>query len=288
MRKLLKGFLWLVVILVVAVGVVAFLGSQRPNKVYDVAVTVPDIPVDSTLLARGQHISHIWGCRDCHGSNLGGQDIIPPGNPVAYVVAPNLTGGKGGQGAVLTDEDWVRAIRYGLHTDGKPLYIMPSKDWTAMSDYDVMAVIRYMQTVEPVDNETYGSYLGPLGYVLSGIGALQMWEAEHIDFSLPPNNDIVKAPTAEYGAYIANNCMGCHKPNLKGGKHNDPNFPPVPDITMTGEFGSWTKDQFLSALKTGVRPDGRQMDPMHMPWRAFSHMDEIEMDAIYAYLRTQE
>lgn len=288
MRKLLKGFLWLVVILVVAVGVVAFLGSQRPNKVYDVAVTVPDIPVDSTLLARGEHISFIWGCRDCHGSNLGGQDIIPPGNPVAYVVAPNLTSGKGGQGAVLTDEDWVRAIRYGLHTDGKPLYIMPSKDWTAMSDYDVMAVIRYLQTVEPVDNETYGSYLGPLGYVLSGIGALQMWEAEHIDFTLPPNNDVVKAPTAEYGAYIANNCMGCHKPNLKGGKHNDPNFPPVPDITMTGEFGSWTKEQFITAISTGVRPDGRQMDPMHMPWRAFSHMDEIEMDAIYAYLRTQE
>jgi mono/diheme cytochrome c family protein len=117
---------------------------------------------------------------------------------------------------------------------------------------------------------------------------LQMWEAEHIDFTRPPNNDIVKAATAEYGAYIASNCMGCHKPNLKGGKHNDPDFPPVPNITMTGEFGSWSKDQFISALTTGVRPDGRQMNPMQMPWRAFSHMDEIELDAIYAYLRSQK
>jgi mono/diheme cytochrome c family protein len=286
MRKLLKGVLWLVVILVVAVGIVAWMGSNRPNKVYTVAVTVPDIPVDSTLLARGQHISHIWGCRDCHGDNLGGLEMIPAGNPVAYVTAPNLTSGRGGQASLLTDEDWIRAIRYGLHTDGKPLWIMPSSDWTAMSDYDVMAVIRYMQTVEPVDNELYGSYLGPLGYILAGLGQLQMWEAEHIDFTKQPNNTVVKAATVEYGAYIASNCMGCHKPNLKGGKHNDPDFPLVPDITMTGDFGNWSKAQFVSALTTGVRPDGRQMSPMHMPWRAFSHMDEIEVDAVYAYLRT--
>jgi len=286
MRKILKGILWLVIILVVAVSVIAWIGSNRPNKVYTVAVTVPDIPVDSTLLARGQHISHIWGCRDCHGDNLGGQEMIPAGNPVAYVTAPNLTSGNGGQASMLTDEDWVRAIRYGLHTDGKPLYIMPSSDWTTMSDYDVMAVIRYIQTVEPVDNELYGSYLGPLGYVLAGLGELKMWEAENIDFSLPPNNTVIKAATVEYGAYIANNCMGCHKPDLKGGKHNDPDFPLVPDITMSGEFGTWSKEQFVTALTTGVRPDGRQMSPMNMPWRAFSHMDEIEIDAVYAYLRT--
>ncbi len=286
MRKILKGILWLVVLLVVAVGIIAWIGSNRPNKVYNVAVIVPDIQVDSTLLARGEHISHIWGCRDCHGDNLGGLEMIPAGNPVAYVTAPNLTSGNGGQASMLTDEDWVRAIRYGLHTDGKPLWIMPSSDWTAMSDYDVMAVIRYIQTVEPVDNTLYGSYLGPLGYVLAGLGELKMWEAEHIDFTLPPNNSVIKAATVEYGVYVASNCMGCHKPDLKGGKHNDPDFPLVPNITMTGEFGSWSKDEFVSALTTGVRPDGRQMSPMHMPWRAFSHMDQIEIDAVYAYLRT--
>lgn len=287
MRKILKGILLLVIVLIVAVGIIAWIGSNRPNKLYDVAVSVPDIPVDSTLMARGKHISHIWGCRDCHGSDLGGLEIMPAGNPIAYVAAPNLTSGQGGSASLMTDDDWIRSIRYGVNKDGKPMFIMPSKDWTTMSDYDVMAVIRYIQSVEPVDQSLPKPHLGPLGYVLAGLGQLQMWEAEHIDFSLPPNNDVVKAPTVEYGAYIANNCMGCHKPNLKGGKHNDPNFPPVPDITMTGEFGSWTKEQFITAISTGVRPDGRQMDPNYMPWRAFSHMDEIELDAIFAYLQTQ-
>jgi mono/diheme cytochrome c family protein len=287
MKKLLKGVLWFVVLFVVAVGIVAWMGSNRPNKMYNVSVNVPDIQVDSTLLARGEHVTYIWGCRDCHGNNLGGQELSQNTNLVSYIAAPNLTSGQGGQATMLTDEDWVRAIRYGLHTDGKPLYNMPSSDWTAMSDYDVMAVIRYIQAVEPVDNELYGSYLGPLGYVLAGLGQLNMWEAEHIDFTLPPNNSVIKAASVEYGAYIASNCMGCHKPDLRGGKHNDPTFPEVPNITMSGEFGSWSKEQFITALTTGVRPDGRQMSPMQMPWGAFSHMDEVEIDAIYAYLRSQ-
>lgn len=286
MRFLLRSVGVIVLISLVTVGVLAWIGANRPQRVYEVSVTVPDIPVDSTMLARGEHVSNIWGCTDCHGSNLGGRILLPEDNPVAFISAPNLTRGNGGQATMLTDEDWVRSIRYGLHTDGKPLYAMPSKDWTAMSDYDVMSVIRYIQTVEPVDNELYGSYLGPLGYVLAGIGKVNLWDAESIDFTLPPNNTVVKAATVEYGAYIANNCTGCHKPNLKGGVHHDVHFPYVPDITMSGDFGSWSKDQFVTALTTGVRPDGRQMSPLHMPWRAFSHLDTVEIDAIYAYLRS--
>ena len=66
----------------------------------------------------------------------------------------------------------------------------------------------------------------------------------------------------------------------------DPSFPPPPDISATGESASWTKEQFLTALTTGVRPDGRQMEPLHMPWTAFSHLTPMEQEAVFAFIRT--
>ncbi len=278
------------ILLVIVIAVVAFLmmrGSARAEKVYEVTVNVPDVPVDSTLLARGEHISKIWGCRDCHGNDLGGQEMIPAGNPVVHVVATNLTSGAGGVGSSFTDTDWVRAIRYGLHTDGKPLYMMPSRDWTTMSDYDVAAIVAYLKTVPPVDKEFPHSSMGPLGKLLAGLGQFNMWEAEHIDFNAAPNNSVIPGPTVEYGAYIAQNCSGCHRLDFKGGPSlQDPSFPPPPDLTVAGESANWTKEQFLAALTTGVRPDGRQMQPQHMPWTAFTHLNPTEQEAVYAFIRT--
>jgi cytochrome c553 len=288
MRKFLKVVLWLLVVVVAGVAFLAWSGSQRPNKVYGVSVTVPDLPIDSTMMARGEHLSKIWGCTDCHGANFGGMEIVPDDNPVAHVIASNLTSGAGGIGSTYTDEDWARAIRFGVKSDGRPAWIMPSQDFTSMSDYDIMALVNYLKQVPPVDNELPKSSLGPLGRVLAGIGELKMWEAEHIDFNKTPNNSIVPAVSVEYGAYLGTVCTGCHGANLKGGKHNDPNFPLVPDLTATGESASWTKEQVITAMTTGVRPDGREMSPMHMPWSAFQHMSEMELDAVYMFLRTLE
>ena len=42
--------------------------------------------------------------------------------------------------------------------------------------------------------------------------------------------------------------------------------------------------QFSAALRTGVRPDGRKMEPQYMPWSAFSAMTDTEVEALYRYL----
>lgn len=287
MRMFLKIVAILVVIVIAAVAFLMVRGSQRPNKVYAATVSVPDVPVDSMLLARGQQISNIWGCRECHGQDLAGMDLIPAGNPVVQVSSTNLTSGAGGVGSTFTDTDWIRAIRYGIHADGTPIYMMPSRDWTTMSDYDVAAIVAYVKTIPPVDKEHPRPSMGFMGKILAGLGEFNMWEAEHIDFSAQPNNSVVPGPTAEYGAYITQNCSGCHRPNFKGGPSlQDPSFPSPPDISATGESSSWTKEQFLTALTTGVRPDGRQMEPLHMPWTAFSHLTPMEQEAVFAFIRT--
>lgn len=281
--RIVKWFSWLGFVLIVTGSVVGWMGYSRVNTIYEPTVTVPTITVDSTLLARGEHLSYVWGCRDCHGDQFEGK-IIFDQMPTMQVIAPNLTKGAGGEGAKITEVDWVRAIRYGLHTDGKPLFYMPSDSWTTMSDYDVMAVIRYLETVPAVDNALDHSELGLKGYLMAGLGELNIWHAEHVRFDALPENTVIPAVTVEYGAYIAQKCMGCHMPNLEGGKNTVIGFPDVPSLRQDGNLGSWSKEEFVTTLTSGRRPDGSRIDPLHMPWEAFKYFDQTEIDALYLFL----
>jgi hypothetical protein len=60
----------------------------------------------------------------------------------------------------------------------------------------------------------------------------------------------------------------------------------TPDVD-TG-LGSWTEDMFIRAIRTGKHmgaPDGRDIN-FCMPWPAFSHINDSEFHAIWAYLRS--
>jgi len=57
----------------------------------------------------------------------------------------------------------------------------------------------------------------------------------------------------------------------------------TPDNT-TG-LGSWTADEMVTAIQTGVRPDGRMLAPV-MPWRAYAGLRTSDAAAIVEYLRS--
>ena len=54
-----------------------------------------------------------------------------------YDPATNLTAGTGGVGAAYTAADYERAIRHGIDREGRPLMIMPSLDFSHLTDQDV-------------------------------------------------------------------------------------------------------------------------------------------------------
>src|SRR2546430_1874526 len=65
------------------------------------------IPTDITSIQRGQHLaSAVAACIDCHGRALAGKIFIDD-PALGRIVAPNLTPGRGGVGAVYTDADFV-------------------------------------------------------------------------------------------------------------------------------------------------------------------------------------
>ena len=50
-------------------------------------------------------------------------------------------------------------------------------------------------------------------------------------------------------------------------------------------LGNWTKDEMMTAIQTGVRPDGRILSPI-MPWRAYAGLTKSDAGAIVDYLRS--
>lgn len=59
------------------------------------------------------------------------------------------------------------------------------------------------------------------------------------------------------------------------------NITPDPE---TG-IGKWTEADFIRALRTGLTPDGRVLDPF-MPWGTFQELTDTDLKALWAYLRT--
>jgi len=61
----------------------------------------------------------------------------------------------------------------------------------------------------------------------------------------------------------------------------------APNLTpdkKTG-LGTWTTQQIVTAITTGVRPDGRILVPI-MPWRAFARLTPRDARAIALYLKS--
>jgi cytochrome c553 len=66
------------------------------------------------------------------------------------------------------------------------------------------------------------------------------------------------------------------------GVSNAPNLTPDPDTGL----GNWTEEQFVKALRCGRHMgSGRPILPP-MPWPMYSNMNEADLKAVYAYLKS--
>jgi hypothetical protein len=75
-------------------------------------------------------------------------------------------------------------------------------------------------------------------------------------------------------------------PGLSGGKipGAPPDWKPAANITPAG-IGHYSEAGFIGILRAGTRPDGSKIDSL-MPWRLTKEMTDVELKAIYAYLKT--
>lgn len=134
-----------------------------PELIID-AEQLPQLPPDgSDPVELGQYlVLNIMSCGDCHtpldpetGAPMfdlllgGGQAYEGPwGIVYGGNITPHETGLAGWEAP-----DYERVIREGVRIDGRRLVLMPWQDYAPATDEDLAAVIAFLQSLEPVENE---------------------------------------------------------------------------------------------------------------------------------------
>ena len=169
----------------------------------------------------------------------------------------------------------------------KALLVMPSEFYNKISDDDLGAMIAYLKTLPPVDNELDESQLGPVGRILALFEA-SLIPATLIDHKAPRPTSPPVGVTAEYGEYLAVICSLCHGERLSGGPvpGDEPDAPMSPNITPGGIIGLINEEGFINTLRTGITPGGRSLDSEFMPWQRLGKMTDDELRAIWMYLNS--
>ncbi len=234
-------------------------------------------------LQLGHRIYHVrGGCVDCHGVDLAGAKLMED-PAMGSIHGANLTPFNL---KAWSDEEIVRAIRYGVHRTGRSLQFMPSFDYEKMSLSDIGAVVAYLRSVPSVDRPSHANQMGPVLKVLSFIRQVPaLFPAQSIDQSQGFATKPMEAPTVEFGQYLAHACAGCHGAEFKGGKipGGDPSWPAASNIRL-GANSAWNESAFKSMLVTGVSPTSGQKLRAPMPIALLAQLNETEQTALWRYL----
>ena len=291
--------------LLLIVALVASYIQFYPAPTYDIAIPEVSISTDSAVIARGEYL--IYGpahCAGCHCSEEDAEAVLS-GKIVPLVggkyfdvpnfgkfnmsnITPDLETGIGN----LSNGEIARAMRYGVNHHG--LAMIPVMPYTYMSESDISAIISYLRVQEPIHNEVPQS-----SFVLIG-KMIQKFMLRPKKASREIKKQVEVGPTVEYGEYIVRsvaNCEGCHTTfdmmtfdydgvPLSGGMEEigekyifkAPNLTPDP---KTGHIYDWSEEQFVTRFKGGM-----VYEKSPMPWPFFSKMPEVEIIAMYRYLKS--
>lgn len=258
--------------------------AKKSAKFTGFTLETIELTNDSAILAHGERLSYIKGCRDCHGKQLEGKNFLEMPD-LGLVKSTNLTGRA--QKADWQPKDWLLALKHGVDQNYQPLFIMPAHETALLSKRDMTALISYLHQLPAtgswVERKVDATFLLKM---LSVLGEVPAFNTHKIDHQATLRTDVVEEVSTAYGAYLSVSCIGCHRDNLKGGDPVVPGFPPVPDITSSGLVGKWSFETFKNTLRFGKTPEGKILNPEQMPWPMAAKMTDMELEALYIYLQS--
>ncbi len=291
MQRTLKWIAIVVAGLVVLFAILAlaanWLAERKRTRVIQLDVAPVAVVYDAAAIERGRYLYESRGCMECHGSDGAGRDVVndPQG---MYVHSPNISPGPGSVVKEYTDIDWVRAVRHGVSPQKHALFLMPSKDYSGLTDADLATIIAYARSL-PARGEGAVIRLPFMVKALYAAGAIKD-DAEQIDHALPSPSPVAEAISVEHGAYVAKMCTGCHGDGLSGGKvpGAPPDWPPAANLTPgTGSalVRYPSEAAFATMLRTGKRPDGTPVSGV-MPFATLGKLNDTDIGAVYVYLKS--
>jgi mono/diheme cytochrome c family protein len=307
MNKVLKILLYVVgfFVVILAIGITFTIGWRPIMGARSRLLT--DRHFDSTpaRLARGEYLARgVLGCLDCHtghdwkapsGALVAGREgagqIFPGEGFPGRIVATNLTPDAETGAGKWTDDQLARAIREGIGHDGRVLFpLMPYPNFRHMSDEDLASVVVYIRSLPAVKNPLPPTEIVfPVKYLIRGV-------PQPLTASVPPPDLSTPEKRGEYLVTLAS-CGECHTPMVNGQPENDKAF--AGGMEFKGPWGNvqsanitpdktgisyYDENRFIEAMRTGSVM-GRPLNPI-MPWDGYRHMNDEDLRAIFAYLRT--
>jgi hypothetical protein len=293
-------------------GLLVFVKNFLPNVGDPEGLKIVGTP---ERIARGNYLANnVAACMDCHstrdwtkfsgplikgslgkGGEIFAQEFGFPGRYVSKNITPFGVGD-------WTDGELLRAISTGVNKDGKALFpIMPHPNYGKMDKEDLIAIIAYIRTLEPIEYVPEVSESDfPMNFIINTI-------PKKANFSrIPSTTDQIA-----YGSYLFNvaACNECHTKQEKGkaikgmelaggfefplgsgGIVRSANISP----DMKTGIGSWSEQLFVSKFKMF---DSKNFDALDveagkfntvMPWTMYGNMTEEDLKAIFAYIKTRK
>lgn len=310
MKKFLKILAYAAIVVVLLLIIVLTYVKTMLPSVGD----PPELKVEMSQenIERGSYLAnHVMVCMDCHstrdwslfagppiagtdgkGGEVFDQNLGFPGRYVASNITPFSLGN-------WTDGEIFRAITTGVAKDGRALFpVMPYHNYGQMDQNDIEAIIAYVRTLKPIENEPEKSSSDfPMNFIINTIPQKASFK------SIPSKTDII-----QYGKYLvtASGCADCHTNQVNGKFVGEPfaggfefKFPDgsivhssniTPD-KLTG-IGSWTKEEFIASFKMyedsahrsiSVQPGAFQTP---MPWIMYAGMTTEDLSAVFAYIHS--
>lgn len=271
------------------------------------------VEITTDRVERGKYLAnHVTVCIDCHSQRDWTRFSGPPkegtigmggdlfdqkfGFPGAYY-AKNITPAGISQ---YTDGELFRVITTGVDRKGRALFpVMPVHYYGQMDIEDVESIIAYIRTLKAIENAVPESKSDfPMNFIINTI-------PHKASFTKRPD----KTDVVNYGKYLTNaaSCIECHTKFEKGSLIAGTEFGggrefPFPDgsvvtsanITSDPEtgIGGWNEDVFVNKFRARVDSSAMnaKVNPGEfnsiMPWTMYGNMDEGDLKAIFAYLKT--
>jgi cytochrome c553 len=264
-------FLAVAMIVNVALGAVVIYGASEYKLARTYEPHSPKFVSGSGDADKGERLTRVLGCTDCHGAGLTGKLMFRK-TGVGTLNAPNLTRLLV---ASYSDDSFVGAMREGIRSDGTALLIMPSSRLRFLRDDEIRDILAYLRNLPPRGTVRPRLDLQPLGHLAIALGELRS-EPETI-----AEDEKIRAPKiegADAGRRLAEiTCAECHGPSLKGGRSQK-----APDLNVAGAYS--LKD-FATLLRTGVAAGGRELPQMSEVARVrYASFTDTEITELYRYL----
>jgi nicotinate dehydrogenase subunit B len=259
----------------------------------------PDPSVYSAAtIARGQQLAALGNCAECHtmiggALNAGGRALETPfGTIYATNITPDAETGIG----AWSYPAFERAMRDGLHRDGRQLYpAFPYTHFSKTGDADMQALYAYLmaqpavRATQPANALAFPFNLRPL---LAGWNALF-----HQTREFKP--DPARSEVWNRGAYLVEglgHCSACHSPrNALGAEQRNAYLAgslaggwEAPALTSISHAPiPWSEDELYAYLRTGhSRYHGVAAGPMAPIVRDLAALPDQDIRAMAVYLNS--